>query len=139
MAWQSILDRFRPVGAPGPAGPAGVPSQDATGPAAELAAVFEALRPDVEQASRTVAEARVRAQRLVADARDGAAAELAAARSRAPAVREEARLAAEQQAASEAEALTARADAEVAVLAERGRARLPGMVDDVLSRLVEQP
>ena len=37
MALLSILDRFRPVGAPGPAGPVGVPPTDDQGPAAELA------------------------------------------------------------------------------------------------------
>jgi hypothetical protein len=54
MARVNILDRFRPVGAPGPAGATGVPSDDARGPAWELAPVFAALRADVESADASV-------------------------------------------------------------------------------------
>src|SRR5674476_1314795 len=58
MARVNILDRFRPVGAPGPAGLAGVPAADEQGPAAELAPVFAALAADVESCHRLVEEAR---------------------------------------------------------------------------------
>src|ERR1019366_3273449 len=58
MARPNILDRFRPVGAPGPAGPAGVPAADDQGPAVELAPVFDALAADVQACRTLVAEAR---------------------------------------------------------------------------------
>ena len=46
MARPNMLDRFR-AGAPGAAGPAGVPASDDLGPVAELSPVFSALSDDV--------------------------------------------------------------------------------------------
>src|SRR5450756_2853427 len=77
MARLSILDRFRPVGAPGPAGLAGVPAADEQGPAAELAPVFAALAADVESCHRLVEEARQEADGALVRAHEQAAAILA--------------------------------------------------------------
>ena len=58
MARLSILDRFRPVGAPGAAGPVGVPAADDQGPAAEVAPVFAALADGVGANAGVAAESR---------------------------------------------------------------------------------
>src|SRR5665647_1559647 len=104
MARVNILDRFRPVGAPGPAGLAGVPAADEQGPAAELAPVFAALAADVESCHRLVEEARQEADGALVRAHEQAAAILAQARLDAGA--ERARAAARvEQAASKRDAL----------------------------------
>lgn len=87
MARPSILDRFRPVGAPGPSGPAGVPSTDSEGPEAELLPVFEALLPDSEAARRRLEDAAGQARTLLAEARRQADADIAQARLDSGAVR----------------------------------------------------
>src|SRR5665811_2240014 len=80
MARSNILDRFRPVGAPGPAGPAGVPAADDQGPAVELAPVFEALAADVQACRRLVDEARREAEAALSLAHERGAAIIAQAR-----------------------------------------------------------
>jgi len=80
MTLLSILDRFRPAGAPGSAGLVAVPALDDDGPAAELAPVFAALEPDLEWCSARVAAARLEARTLTDAARERAAAMVAAAR-----------------------------------------------------------
>jgi hypothetical protein len=123
MTWHSILDRFRPAGAPGPVAPAGVPAQDATGPRSELAPVFAALQPDVQDAESRASTARARAAVITEDAHRRAAELLAEARAGAHRERlaavEEARVAAMQDGAR----ATARAQAEAAEIRARAAAR----------------
>jgi vacuolar-type H+-ATPase subunit H len=111
MAWQSILDRFRPTGAPGPVAPAGVPSQDATGPRTELTPVFAALAGDVAAADARETQALARSAALVEEARRRAATVLSEARTAAHRARLEAVDAARATAAADGAALTARARA----------------------------
>lgn len=68
MARQSILDRFRPVGTPGPGGSTGVPTEDDRGPEWELAPVFAALTAVIQAADATIAEAERSAAQLTATA-----------------------------------------------------------------------
>lgn len=68
MARQSILDRFRPVAAPGPGGSTGVPSDDDRGPEWELAPVFAALAPAIHAADAAIADAERSAHELIAAA-----------------------------------------------------------------------
>jgi hypothetical protein len=139
MARLNILDRFRPVGAPGAAGPAGVPAADDQGPAAELAPVFAALADGVAANTALVEEARRGAEEEVVRARARAAAILSQARLDAGAerARAAARLA---QAASHSDAqLLEEARQEAAALEEAGRARIPAVVTEVLDALLAPP
>jgi len=138
MAQPSILDRFRPVGAPGAAGPAGVPASDDLGPAAELTPVFAALAADVESCRRLVEDARRDADRTLAKARDSADALVAQARLDAGA--EQSRSAARVlDTASERDAqLLDRARQEAVDLKETGTARLPEAVRNIIETLLSE-
>jgi vacuolar-type H+-ATPase subunit H len=136
MARLSFLDRFRPVGAPGPAGPAGVPAADNQGPAAELGPVFAALASDVAYCVALVEGARRDADGEVVRARAQAAAILSKARLEAGA--ERARSAAQiQQAASLRDAqLLEQARREAAALEQSGLSRIPTVVAEVIDALL---
>lgn len=136
MARLSILDRFRPVGAPGPAGPAGVPSSDAQGPAAELAPVFAALAGDVAACAALVEAARLDAERDVAQARAQAAAVVAKARLDAAAERAGAAAGVSQEASDRDAQQLAQARVEADVLRESGLARIPSVIDRVIETLL---
>ncbi len=138
MARPSILDRFRPVGAPGAAGPAGVPAADDLGPEAELVAVFAALDAEVESCRRLVEDARRDAEKEVAGARERAAALVAQARLDAGA--EQARSAAEvlRTAADVDAKLLDQARQEAAELTESGTDRLPEAVRRVIDTLLAE-
>ncbi|QCB97763.1 hypothetical protein E5206_13235 [Arthrobacter sp. PAMC25564] len=136
MARLSILDRFRPVGAPGPAGPAGVPATDDQGPAAELVPVFAALAGDVASCAALVEEARLGAEREVARARAQAAAIVSAARLEAGAERAKAAARVEQAASERDTQLLEQARREAAALEESGLALIPGVVGRVIDTLL---
>lgn len=85
-----ILRRFRPAAAPGPAAPPGVPVDRTAESAAELAPVFAALDPAVEEADRRGVAARAEADRRRRRAAEEAGRILADAQSRVEAVRSEA-------------------------------------------------
>ncbi|MDJ0322690.1 hypothetical protein QMG61_02790 [Cryobacterium sp. PH31-AA6] len=138
MARPNILDRFRPAGAPGAAGPAGVPSSDRLGPAAELAAVFAALATDVESCQGLVQAARLASESELSHARESADALIAQARLDAGA--EQSRAAARVlDAASETDTqLLERADGEAAELRETGTARMPAAVRQVIDTLLAE-
>lgn len=85
MRWQQIVDRFRPVSAPGGAAESAEHVADRTGPALELAPVFALLDPDLEAARHTLDTADTRAAAQLDDARQRAASLLAQARREAPA------------------------------------------------------
>ncbi|MDK1361050.1 hypothetical protein QNO00_12320 [Arthrobacter sp. zg-Y1219] len=137
MARNSLLDRFRPVGSPGPAGPAGVPATDDEGPEAELVPVFEALDPTIREAQELTNDASVRAADTVARARAQAAALVEQARIDSGAVR----AAAAEKVSSEAEAadteMLRQATEEAAELKERGEARMPELASVIVADLVQ--
>ncbi|WP_372595625.1 hypothetical protein [Actinotalea sp.] len=137
MTLLSILDRFRPAGAPGSAGAVGVPAVDESGPAAELAPVFAALRPAVDSARDRVARARLAAAEEVDGAREQASAVTARARLEADAAR--------TRAANEVSARAAAADADVREAARReaerlavtGRRRIAALAPHLAAALVD--
>ncbi|MVU78465.1 hypothetical protein GPX89_14570 [Nocardia sp. ET3-3] len=65
--WRDFLDRFRPAGTPGPAGPHGVPADRAAEASAELLPVLRRLDSIQDEADRLRAEAERRAERIRAD------------------------------------------------------------------------
>ncbi|HEX6198152.1 MAG TPA: hypothetical protein VFZ37_19735 [Jiangellaceae bacterium] len=137
MALQDLLNRLRPVGAPGPAGPVAVPAEEEDRAAAELAPVFAALaetaaeadavrRSATDRAAATTAEAEREAASLVANATSRASAERAAAAARVHASGEE-----------EAAALLAEAKQQAARLKEDSGPRLDELTDLVIANLRE--
>ncbi|HNV10272.1 MAG TPA: hypothetical protein PKN27_02925 [Propionibacteriaceae bacterium] len=136
MARSSILDRFRPVGAPGSAGPAGVPSVDERGPAVELIPVFAALALDVESSRMVVEEATSDAAAIVARAREQASALVAQAQLDARAARAGEAAQVERSAGDQDRSLLASARTQADDLARTGSAQLPALVSSVIERLV---
>ena len=136
MARNSLLDRFRPVGAPGPAGPAGVPAADDEGPAAELIPVFEALNPAIEAARQLAADAEARAEHTVTAARRQAAALVEQARLDSAGVRADAAARVSAEAAAASEDLLARSREEAAELRRRGESRIPERAGSIVADLV---
>jgi len=136
MARLSILDRFRPVGTPGAAGPAGVPAADDQGRAAELAPVFAALAGDVAACEALIAEARLTAEADVARARAEAAAIVARARLDAGAARVRAAARIEQEASERDAQLLEQARQEAAALEKTGLASIPAVVSMVIDNLL---
>jgi len=132
----NILDRFRPVGAPGPVGAAGVPAADDHGTVAELAPVFAALSADVESCRTLVEEARLEAEEALLRAHEQAAAVLAEARLDAAAERAEAVARVEQEAAEQDELLLAQARKKADDLEAAGMILLPGTVRKVIDTLL---
>jgi vacuolar-type H+-ATPase subunit H len=138
MARPNILDRFRPLGAPGPAGPAGVPAVDDQGPAAELAPVFAALAADVEAARKLVEEARQEADDERSRAREKVAAIIAQARISAEAERAGAAARVEQVASEQDARLLEQAGREARELEEAGAVLLPATVRRVIDNLLSE-
>lgn len=136
MARLSILDRFRPVGAPGPAGPSGVPAADNQGPAAELAPVFAALAGDAASCAALVEEARLKAEGNMTQARAQAAAILSRARLEAGAERARATARVEQAASERDTALLEQARHDAAALEKSGLALIPAVVGKVIDALL---
>jgi vacuolar-type H+-ATPase subunit H len=135
MARLSILDRFRPVGAPGPAGPTGVPAADAQGPAVELVPVFEALAIEVHACGKRIEEARFQAEHEVATARTQAAEILSRARLEAGAARANAAAKVEEEAKGRDALLLEQAHQEAAKLEASGLALIPGFIDKAIDSL----
>lgn len=136
MARLSILDRFRPVGAPGPAGSTGVPADDAQGPAAELAPVFAALADDVAACTALVETARVDAAEEVSRARERGAAVLAHARLEADSERAAAAAKVSAEASTRDAEVLEQARREAAALEEAGLAQMPALVGRVMEALL---
>ena len=136
MARLSILDQFRSVGAPGPAGPVGVPAVDQPGHAAELAPVFAALAADVESCRRLVEEAQQQADDTLAGARADATAIIARARLEEAAARADATAAIEHAASAQDERTLEAARTAADRLQASGSARIPDTVRLVLDRLL---
>jgi len=135
MARSNILDRFRPAGAPGPAGPVGVPAFGEQGPAAELAPVFEALAADVEACQTMVNQARQEADSALSGAREQAVAIMAQARLDEGGERARAAARVERAASARDDLLLARAREDADDLERTRTALLPGTVRKVMDRL----
>jgi cell division septum initiation protein DivIVA len=129
----SVLDRFRPAGAPGGAAPAGVPVDRSAAVAAELVAVFAQLVDTEHEAERIRAEGRTEAERLRQAAAQRAAAVVADAHQRAEAERAAAAADRQRTALEEEQRILAAATAEgqrVRVVSEQ---RMPQYVDRVVA------
>ena len=135
MARPTILDRFRPVGAPGPSGPAGVPSTDQEGPDAELLPVFAALKPDTDEGRAQVEAAAAQARNLLADARRQAEAEVAQARLDSGSVRARAAEEVTQQAAAQERELLAQARNRAEQLSQAAQERLPALAAKIAASI----
>lgn len=135
MARSSILDRFRPAGAPGPAGPVGVPATGERGPAVELAPVFAALAADVESCREMVEEARREADEALSSAQEEAAALIARARLDEGAQRAGAAARVNLAASAQDARRLARAREDADDLERSRTAMLPGAVRAVMDRL----
>ncbi len=136
MAGSNFLERFRPLGAPGAAVSSGSPASDVPDPATELAPVFAALAPTIEQCDSIVADARRRADNEVAGARERAAG--VKARARAEIGAEQARAAArvlEEYSATEAAVLD-EATRRAAATREAGAARVDDLASATVDRIV---
>ena len=141
---RDFLERLRPVGAPGAAGPAGVPADRSAEVAVELQPVFAALA-DVEaelrrerdagreEAAQRRRRASERAAEILAGARGAAQAERAAVattlRYQADAAAADAQAAAEREAAQIHRRAARRLPALVATVVDRVRADLAGPAD----------
>lgn len=137
MTLLSILDRFRPAGAPGSAGVVGVPAVDVNGPATELAPVFAALRPDLEARADLVASARADALALIDSARERAAALVAKARLEADGARAAAASAVQDESAASDELLLRSAREQVAGMDAVGRERAAALASRLAAALLD--
>lgn len=138
MARSNFLDRFRPAGSPGPAAASGVPAADAVGPETELAAVFAALTPDLDQAHGVVEAAQRQAEQELAEAKTAADDVVAHARAESPGVRRLAYEAVLAEAARDDSRLEDEAAARAAQLQQAGMERLPEAVRRILDRVFDQ-
>lgn len=130
-----ILRRFRPVAAPGPPAPAGVPADRRAEAEAELAVVFAALAPTLAEARRIREEGRAVAEARRRSGADEAGRILADARARVDEVRVEAAATVLATVEAERSAVDAAVVAEVerirAVSAERSAAVVAAVIDAV--------
>ena len=138
MPHSNILDRFRPVGAPGPVGPAGVPAADERGPSVELVPVFTALAPVIESARKLIEKAEKEAADIVSRARDEASALLAQAQLDSRSARAGAAARVAKDNTDHDEALLANARNQADVLARTGTALLPEMTHTVIDRMLAE-
>ena len=136
MARLSVLDRFRPVGAPGAAGPAGVPAVDSQGPATELVPVFAALAADVQSGEELVGDARRQAEHGLAVALTQAAAIVSQARLDAGAARAVAAARVEQEAGDRDALVMEQARRDATAVEETGMAHIPAVVERVVDALL---
>jgi len=138
MAQLNFLHRFRPVGAPGPAGVVGVPASDVIGPAVELAPVFAALADAVEACRELVEDATSRAEAMLATAREQAGALVAHAQLDEAGVRASAAARIFEDAAGRDSALLTRAEHDADTLKQAGIAQLPLTVRTVIDRMLSE-
>jgi vacuolar-type H+-ATPase subunit H len=128
---RGFLERFRGVG--------GVPAAAGDEAAAELAPVFAEL----DAFELEAAAARAQADRVAAhwrfEAEEGAKEILVAARDGADSERGDALKTGLRAADVEASRIVAAAEADARAIEERGRAALPGLVDEVVARVLEGP
>ena len=126
----SILERFH--------GTAGVPAAVGEETMLELVPVFAALDTFELEAGELRRHADAMAAHRLHEAEEGAREILAAARSLADSERGDALKAGLRAADVEASQIVARAEADARGIDKRGRARLPGLVDEVVARVLEE-
>ncbi|MGA7205404.1 MAG: hypothetical protein WBX27_12330 [Specibacter sp.] len=112
-----------------------MPATDGQGPEAELAPVFAALAADVEACAELVGRARSQADKDIATARTRAAAIVSQARLDAGAARAETAARVSWEAGEQDGQVMARARDEADAVEKFGRARIPGVVDQVVDAL----
>jgi hypothetical protein len=134
---RDLLDRFRPAGAPGAAGAAGVPTDRQKSVADELAPVFAGLAGVEAECDRMRREAAQTAAHRRADAADRARVMVARARGEAAAIRAAVAARIREDTAAELAQLVARTTAEADELRRRGARRLPELVSMVVERVRE--
>jgi hypothetical protein len=135
MPVSDLLQRLRPVGAPGAAGPVAVPVHADDVLAAELAPLFDALQPVLTECAAIRSTAAKAAAAEIAAAEQDARRVIADAVARAPAERAAAAARIRRTADVAADALIADADTAAAQLVARGRQRLGALADVVIARL----
>jgi hypothetical protein len=139
---RDLLARFRPVGAPGAAAPAGVPVDRVAELDRELQPIFDALAATELEAVRIRTTAAAEARRRTAAAEEEARAIVDAARRDAEVRRAEAAAAILRQGEREAAASRSAAEREAAGLTARAQHRLPDLVAqvvDAVRRTAEAP
>jgi len=132
---RDLLQRFRPLGAPGAAAPAGVPADRIAERDHELQPLFDALAGTQEEAGRIRATAAVQARERHHRAEQEATAVLEAAGRDAAAARAQASAAVVARGEEESRAVLAAADASAAAIARRATARYDDLVGQVVSRV----
>ena len=130
-----LLDRFRPAGAPGPAGAAGVPADRRVAAEDELAPVFATLA-DVERECAALRDAALGAARERTERAAREAADLIReARDDAEVIRAETTARLRAVGAEELALLLARAEDEAGAVRARAAQRLPALVERVLAHV----
>jgi vacuolar-type H+-ATPase subunit H len=127
----SILERFHGTG--------GVPAAVGEETVLELVPVFAALDAFESEAAEMRERAEAMAAHRLHEAEEGAKEILADARSLADSERGDALKAGLRAADVEASQIVAGAEADAARIDERGHARLPGLVDEIVARVLEAP
>lgn len=130
---RNLLERFRPVGTPGAAAPAGVPADRTAEAATEVAPVLAALRPTLDECATIRTAAEEMARQRVADAEEQAQRLLAQFQLEAPEERAVSAAAVRQSGQAAVEQLLADATEETRRLRERAASRLPAVVDHVVA------
>lgn len=130
---REFLQRFRPVGTPGAAAPAGVPADRVSEISAELEPVFALLAETQARAARLEADAATAATATRHAADEQARAIVAEARGRAAAERADVAARAQRAADEESARAEARADEQADDLRARAEGRLPAMVERVVA------
>lgn len=135
MALSDLLQRLRPVGAPGAAGPVAVPAEEEDATALELAPVFDALAPVLAECAAIRSAAERAGADEVTRARREADALLADAAARAPGERAGAATRVQRSGDAETEAVLAAAGAEAERLRAAGRQQLAELTDLVITNI----
>lgn len=139
MRLGDYLRRFRPVGTPGAAAPAGVPSDVDAEQAAELAPVFAALEGTREEAARIRSEAEQEARRIADEATSAIEAIESDGRRRMAEVRAQVATERTRLADDEGERLLAEANDEASRVERTAATRRPAMVDRVVDTVLGGP
>jgi hypothetical protein len=136
-AVRDVLDRFRPVAAPGAAGRAALPADRALAVAAELEPVFAALTGPLEECARMRHDAALARDGDLAEARAHAETLVATARRDAPGIRAETAAARQAEALAEVRRAADEAAGEADAIRARAARRTPEIVARVVARAAE--
>ena len=128
-----LLDRLRPVVAPGADAPSAVPADRRHEAESELADVFGVVEDYRHEADRVRTAAKAWAERLLHDADQRAERIVEGARRQAAAVRAEAAAAVRADAEADLTAITAEAAVRADDVRRRAESLLPGVVDEVVA------